>query len=177
MAIHRGRAQASLAAVLFGLSSCSNQAPQDREPEIQRYEYDALAARVEDLEKAQPTPRDMDLKLGDSGFTIVDSDYGALTIQLIAVKPEGAGSRATLRIGNPLNTTITDPNLFAAWGKVNAKGQAQGSEGYKTFVLSGDIPAGSWVSKSIVIDGMKPADLGYVRALSVSGGTIGLAVK
>ncbi|MBU0554503.1 MAG: DUF3251 domain-containing protein [Alphaproteobacteria bacterium] len=177
MAIHRGRAQAGLVAALL-VAACSEQpATQYQEPAIGRYEYDLLAARVETLEKAQPVPKDMDLKLGDDGFTIVPSDYGALTVQLISVQPEGSGSRATLKFGNPLNTSITDARLFAGWGKVSPKGEAQKVDGYKHFTIPGDIPAGSWINKTIVIDGVKPSDLGYIRALSVSGGTIGLTVR
>jgi hypothetical protein len=161
----------SIIVALCGLSAC-NQAKSgsdlDQFLKVNRIESDvgSLERRVAQLEheKNKQPPSNSTLMVGDSGFSVIDTAYGKVTVRLMSVKAEGAGSRVRIKLGNPLNATLTDIGIFTKWGAVNEKGEViEPPLGEKYIKLEGDLPPGRWTERSFVIDGAKPDKLGYVR--------------
>jgi hypothetical protein len=134
-----------------------------------------IEARVAALEGSQPD-YDTDLKLGDGGYSIVPSSFGNLTAQMTNVDSQGSGSRVSLRIGNPSGATLSNVKIYASWGKLDEKGSPiRPAISESEFRLSKDIPAGTWTNHTVVIDGIKPADLGYLHISTLSSDSIKLA--
>jgi len=116
-----------------------------------------LMMAAENAKQALLTP-------GDDGFYPVVSDIGLLTVALKDVKPYASGSKITLKIGNPHSATVTSITYVVEWGKATADGLIETSSSKtKEFNSIQPLKAGSWSTNEIVLDGIPPSDLGYVR--------------
>jgi hypothetical protein len=133
----------------------------------QKQEFDDL---IKDWDKvAYLTP-------GARGYSTVGFDLGVLTVKLEDVKPYANGSKVTLRFGNVLSSAINGVTATIDWGKVNEKGIADDSSAKsKEMTFNQTLPAGAWTSISIVLDGIPPAELGFVRVSKVHHSGIRLA--
>ena len=61
---------------------------------------------------------------GDGGYSVLNTDFGTLTVTLVDIKPYAIGSRVVLRFGNPTAATLTDVSASVDWGSVDDKGLA-----------------------------------------------------
>jgi hypothetical protein len=136
----------------------------------------ALRAEITDLKKK----REFDdlvklwdkvayLTPGAEGYSAVRFDLGVLTVQLADVKPYANGSKVTLRFGNTLSSSITGLKATVEWGKVDDKGAPDNDNAKSkdmTFVET--LKGGAWTPISVVLDGIPPAQLGFVRVSNVS---------
>ncbi len=109
------------------------------------------------------------LRPGDTGYSIVDFDLGRLTVQMINVTPFASGTRVVLRFGNASAAGLQGISASVDYGPADEKGfpiaeQARTKE-VKFIEL---FRPGSWTSVSITLDGIQPAQLGYVRVGKVS---------
>jgi len=124
-----------------------------------------LEGKISELEAESDSARI--LKRSDSGYSVVKTDFGAITIQMKSVTADGAGSRVRLQIGNPTTATITKLMLFGHWGAVNKDGEPDGeTHSLMQPTITRHLPAGTWSDASFLIEGAKPSDLGYLRITS-----------
>lgn len=132
-----------------------------------------LEAKISDLEVNADSTRI--LKRSDDGYSVIRTEFGAITLQIKSIAAEGAGSRVRLEIGNPTNATITKMMIFGHWGAVDKDGEPEGGAySLKKPTITTRIPGGSWSEASFLIDGAKPADLGYLRITSALIASISL---
>lgn len=116
------------------------------------------------------------LKPGDTGYSLIRFDLGVLTVQLADVKPYASGSKVTLQIGNTLAASITGLKATIEWGKLDENGRAVNeSRNSKAITFSETLRTGAWTKVSVVIDGMPPAELGFVRVKDIAHTGIRLA--
>lgn len=115
------------------------------------------------------------LQPGDSGYSLVHSDLGVLTVQIVNVEPYASGSKIVLRFGNPLATNINGLNVELDWGSVDSKGLAENDTAKsKEFTFSQSLNSGAWTSIPVILDGVPPDKLGFVRVRDVHHTGIGL---
>ena len=109
------------------------------------------------------------LRPGDSGYSTVRYDLGVLTAQLSNVEPYANGSRFTLKLGNPLYSAISGVKAKIEWGRTDENGSADNdSAKSKDITLSESLLPGAWTSTQIVLEGLPPTDLGFVRIRDVA---------
>jgi hypothetical protein len=105
---------------------------------------------------------------GAEGYSTVSFDLGVLTVKLEDVKPYANGSKVTLRFGNVLSSAIDGLTATIDWGKVNEKGVADNSSAKsKEMTFNQTLPEGAWTSIPIVLEGIPPAELGFVRVSKI----------
>lgn len=146
-------------------------------------ELDALKEQVLELRQKmnwKEVTEDWDriafLTPGDEGYSTVGFDLGTLTVQLTDVKPYANGSKVTLRFGNTLSSSITGLKLTVDWGRVKtAGGPDNDSQKSKEANFVQTIRAGAWTAVPIVLEGVPPTELGFVRVSKVSHTGIRLA--
>jgi hypothetical protein len=120
-----------------------------------KYEFDKVFNSLNKI--AYLTP-------GSEGYSSVNFDLGTLTVSLRDIKPYANGSKITLEFGNPLATTINGLNMTIDWGKVDNNGYAiNESSKSKNITLNESLFPAKWTQASIVLDGVAPTELGFVR--------------
>ena len=113
---------------------------------------------------------------GDEGYSTVGFVLGTLTVQLTDVKPYAHGSRITLRFGNTLSSSINGLKATIQWGRVKAEGGPDNeSQKSKEMNFVQSIRAGAWTAVNVVLEGVPPAELGFVRVSKLSHTGIQLA--
>lgn len=115
------------------------------------------------------------LKLGDTGFSFVETETGGGTLQWIASKPNGNGVQLTFKVGNPSTATWNKYTLIGRYGKLNSEGAPDHSTGRPFMTeLSTPIPAGGWKTIQFQLDGPKVDEVGYVYLNSILIANLGL---
>ncbi|GAB6282781.1 MAG: hypothetical protein STSR0008_15300 [Ignavibacterium sp.] len=106
---------------------------------------------------------------GSDGYSSVRFDLGVLTISITNIFPYANGSKVTLRFGNTLSSTINGLKATAEYGPVDEKGISIYDQ-MKTKELSfiKSLRSGSWTNIEVVLDGVPPDKLGYVRIKDVT---------
>ena len=106
---------------------------------------------------------------GAEAYSTVKCDLGVLTIQLADVQPYANGSKVVLRLGNTLSSSIDGLKSTIDWGRVDASGTAI-NEGAKSkeITFSQTLRGGAWTSVPLVLDGLPPSELGFVRLSKIS---------
>lgn len=113
---------------------------------------------------------------GDEGYSVIRSDIGHLTVALQDIKPYANGSKVTLRLGNATAATINGINAKLEWGSVDGNGGALNETAKSRDVKFAEtLNAGSWTSVNVVLDGVPPAELGFVRVRDVGHSAIRLS--
>lgn len=144
-----------------------------------RHELDALKSEVAELKEKQNQDdfdrmfKDFDriayLQPGDTGYSTLRYDLGALTVQLADVSPYANGSKVSLRFGNPLASTVNGLKTTIDWGHTDEKGAPDNASAKsKEFTFTDSLRSGSWTTVSLVLEGVPPAELGFVRVKNVS---------
>src|SRR5262245_2437846 len=103
------------------------------------------------------------------GYDVVESGIGRLTVALKDVEPYANGTRIRLSFGNPTMATIDGLNAKIDWGSVDEKGSPRNeSAKSKDVTLTETLRPGAWTQATVVLDGIKPGDLGFVRLHDVT---------
>jgi hypothetical protein len=171
----------SVVALVF-LTGCSDpKAVEDLEARVKTLEdaSSSTTVRLQSLE-IDKMLRGFDeiafLRPSDQGYSTIKIDLGLMTVRLTDVKPYANGSRVTLQFGNISSATIEGLKAKVDWGRVNDEGVAV-AEGEKTSEITFEkkFMGSSWTSVPIMLEGIPPAELGYVRVSNVSHSGIMLA--
>lgn len=100
---------------------------------------------------------------GESGYSVVQSDLGVITVSLKDIQPYANGSKITLRLGNTTSATINGAQATLDWGSADSAGLPAGAEKSREVTFAESLPAGAWTDCKIVLEGVPPVQLGYVR--------------
>ena len=109
------------------------------------------------------------LEPGDAGYSPIHFDIGVLTIQMADIKAYANGSKINLKIGNPLSSSINGLKAKLQWGRVNDEGgPINETAKSKDFTFTETLRSGAWTTIPVVLDGIPPAELGFVRVSEVT---------
>jgi outer membrane murein-binding lipoprotein Lpp len=168
------RSMAVLIALTLLLEGCAHDTRVDvmqRQIQDMTKNLDELKKEVETLKRDSSWDRftkDWEgiayLTPGDEGYSVVKTDFGPLTVTLEDIKPYANGSRVSLKFGNPTSATLTDVSATVEWGSVDEKGSPRINEGKsKELPFNKSFQAGHWTTAEVVLDGIPPANLGFIR--------------
>jgi hypothetical protein len=182
---------AILASALITLPGCTDSTEaNDLQTRVEALETETKALRdllneskesIEDLEVDKWLRDSYEvafLKPSDQGYSLIKTNLGALTVQLSDVRTYANGSRVTLKFGNLGAATIDGVKAKIEWGRVNEKGIiVRESEKSRQISFDKSLRSGAWTSTSIILDGIPPSQLGFVRISEVKHEGIRLVVK
>ncbi len=101
---------------------------------------------------------------GAGGYSVIQCDLGRMTVQLNDVKPYANGSKITLRIGNLTTATVNGAKAKIEWGSVNEKGiPINESAKNRDFNFNKPLRPGTWNHVTVILEGVPPVQLGFVR--------------
>lgn len=144
---------------------------------------DALQAEVKQLkESVEQLKRDQSLDKfvrdigsiayltpGSSGYSVIESDLGRLTVQLVNVQAYANGTRVTLRFGNLTSATIDGAKATLEWGGVDENGNPKNDEARSREVTFDEsLRAGAWTEVRVVLDGVPSQEFGFVRVRDIA---------
>ena len=128
-----------------------------------------LKLRVKMNEKFQEWDEVAYLTPGSAGYSVVRTDLGNLTVRLSNVAAYASGSKVTLQFGNHTSATVDGLKAKIEWGPVDVKDMPNNSEAKsKEFSATESLLPGNWNSTEIVLEGVPPTALGFVRVREVS---------
>jgi outer membrane murein-binding lipoprotein Lpp len=132
---------------------------------------DSLQKEIESL-KADVALRDHSsayLTPGSDGYSILDTDVGRMTISMKDVQPYADGSKVTLQFGNLTSATVDGVKATVEWGS-NEKGflDYMSSLRFREVAFTQSLRSGAWTSIPIVLEGIPPTQLGFVRVTKIA---------
>ncbi len=105
---------------------------------------------------------------GTDGYSIIKSDLGSLTVSLTNIQPYANGSKVTLQFGNLTAATIDGLKTTLEWGSLDKDGLPNNQEAKSREVIFNEsLPSGSWTNSQVVLEGIPPIELGFVRLRDV----------
>lgn len=156
---------------LAGCGSREQDAARDLQLADLTSKAEALATRVDALERA----RNLDdflkgidaiayLTPGAAGYSVIRTDLGPMTVSLENVQAYANGSRITLQFGNLTSATVNGAKVKVEWGSVDAKGSPNNeSARSRDVTFTQALRSGRWTNAPIVLEGVPPTELGFVR--------------
>lgn len=134
-----------------------------------KFENQGLRSKIEDHELLRNLRELAYLTPNSAKYSIIDTDIGKLTVSLLNIQPYANGSKVTLRIGNLTTAHILGLKVNIDWGTVDSQGNPNNSDARSREVSLGEIAfSGSWMNTDVVLEGIPPASLGFVRLHDVS---------
>lgn len=124
-------------------------------------QVEALSERVEDEHRFDPKPPRLSMQ--DTGFSVIDSGLGPLSLQLLKIEDAGNGVNLRLRVGNPSAATITKWTINGGYGKLDASREPVGKAKWVTIEVDDDLHPGTWTEVVLRVDGPTSADFGYLE--------------
>ena len=168
---------------LFLLASCSSGGNDDPRVAVLEAKVAALQAQVSSLDpQLAALKRQADLNKmfrdwegvayltpGSTGYAVVGMDLGKLTVSLANVAAYANGSKVTLQFGNLTSATIDGLKATVEWGPTDKDGTPNNVEAKsKEFSPTESLLPGAWNTTEIILEGVPPASLGFVRVREVS---------
>ncbi len=156
----------SLLFTLLTMLGCSGSIVQRKASE-QEKAIERLQEEVQSL-NFNRTVRSMDeiayLTPGKSGFSVIQTTVGAVTVTLNDIQPYANGSKVTLVFGNVTSATFENVKAKVDWGPVDAKGVPNNAEAKsKDIDFKKPLNPGVWTSLDVILEGIPPTNLGFVR--------------
>ena len=115
---------------------------------------------------------------GTRGYSVVRTDLAAVTVSLDDVQAYANGSKVKLNLGNTTNAKLDDAKMKVDWGSVDAKGtpinDEERTKDVKDVEVLKSMFAGSWTGLEVILEGMPPDKLGFVRIHDFSNDRIAL---
>ena len=105
---------------------------------------------------------------GTEGYSLVKTDLGTITVSLENIQPYANGSKVTLTFGNLTAGTIDGFKAKLEWGSLDEDGVPNNKTAKSRKVeFNESLPSGSWTNSNVVLEGIPPAELGFVRLRNV----------
>ena len=105
---------------------------------------------------------------GSDGYALVKMDLGKLTVSFANVVPYANGSKVSLMFGNLTSATIDGLKAKIEWGSVDEKGMPKNSDAKSRDIkLTESLLPGAWNKTDLVLEGVPPAALGFLRVRDV----------
>lgn len=115
---------------------------------------------------------------GSTGYTTVKSDLGTITVSLEDITSYANGSKVELRFGNTTAATINGFSALLEWGSMDANGYPDNTASKNREVnFSQSLKSGAWTKAKVVLEGIPPADLGYIRVKNLNHTGISLQAR
>lgn len=106
---------------------------------------------------------------GSDAYSAVRFDLGVLTISIANIVPYANGSKVTLCFGNTLSSTINGLKATAVYGPVDSEGiTITDQKKTKKISITKSLRSGSWTNVEVILDGVPPQELGYVRIKDIT---------
>ena len=106
---------------------------------------------------------------GSDGYAAVKMDLGYLTVNLANIAPYANGSKVSLTFGNLTSATIDGLKATIEWGSVDDKGLPKNEEAKSREIkLTESLFSGAWNKADVVLEGVPPTALGFVRVRDVT---------
>jgi predicted oxidoreductase len=106
---------------------------------------------------------------GSEGYSLIKSDLGNLTVSIVNVLPYANGSKITLQFGNLTSATIDGLKTKLEWGPVDKDGLPMNEKTKsRDVVFNESLISGSWTNSDVVLEGIPPTDLGFVKLQNVT---------
>jgi outer membrane murein-binding lipoprotein Lpp len=104
------------------------------------------------------------LNPGAEGYAVIQTDLGRMTVKIQNIEPYANGSRVKLMFGNLTSATVNGAKATIEWGSVTAKGMADNATAKQRKVTFNEsLRAGAWTTVTVVLEGVPPTSLGFVR--------------
>ena len=103
------------------------------------------------------------LKPGADGYSVVRTDLGHLIVSIADVEAYANSTRVTLQFGNPSSATINGVKAALEWGSTDKEGGLGVPLGKKAVSFTESLAPGAWTRAQVVLENIKPAELGYIR--------------
>jgi hypothetical protein len=105
---------------------------------------------------------------GSNGYSVVNSDLGLLIVSLDNIQPYASGSKVTLRFGNLMAGRINGLKAKLEWGSLDKKGKPINEKTKSREVkFNESLRSGSWTRVDVVLEGISPTELDFVRVREV----------
>ena len=157
-------------ACMLIICACSK----NQEQSAVKVETNETKTRFEDLEK-RVRKLELDnmfktfetiafISVSEKKFATIKTDIGTITFLVDDMKPYANGTKLKLIIGNPINATLKDVKFSIDYGQVDEKDLViDKSEKTKDINLIGELKKGTWNKEELILSGIQPDKLGYVR--------------
>jgi hypothetical protein len=137
---------------------------------------DGLQQKIEMMDLFRTMERVAFLKPGDEGYSVIQSDIGLLTVALEDIKPYANGSKVTLNFGNTTAATVNGLKAQIDWGSVGEDGTPINEKAKSREVKFNEtLRPGAWTRANVVLEGIPPAELGFIRLREVGHSGIRLS--
>ena len=164
-----------LSVMLLALLLCVS-CTQDGRVETLEAKVTALEKQIEQLQyrvRLQSEIKDWDrtayLTPGSNGYATVRMDLGYLTVNLANIAAYANGSKVSLTFGNLTSATINGLKATIEWDPVDDKGMPKNEEAKSREIkLTESLYSGAWNRADVVLEGIPPTALGFVRVRDVS---------
>jgi len=135
-------------------------------------ELKATVERLESQKSFDEFLRNMEevayLTPGAEGYSTIQTDIGRMTVSLENVQPYANGTRVTVGFGNLTSATVNGAKAKVEWGSVDDKGVPNNDSAKSRQVsFSQSLRAGAWTNVQVVLEGVPPTELGFVRIKEV----------
>lgn len=115
------------------------------------------------------------ITLSEKKFQTINSSIGAIAFLVEDVKPYANGASIKILIGNPINATLSDVKFKIDFGQLDEKNiPIADNERTKDVILINSLKKGSWNKEEIILGGIQPENLGYIRIHDFSFGAMSL---
>lgn len=150
--------------LLFGCDSSTKVASLEKKVEALEIQLGELQQKVELQQMVSGWDKVAFLTPGSEGYSVVKSDLGNLTVSIANIQPYAIGSKITLLFGNLTAATIDGLKTQLEWGSVDKNGMPNNEEAKSRDVSFNEpLISGSWTKSDVVLEGIPPAELGFVR--------------
>ncbi len=101
---------------------------------------------------------------GGDGYQILPFDMGFITIRIADVKAYANGSKVNLMFGNPQFASINGISFKVDWGSTLENALPNNTtQRTKEFKILESLAAGTWTGTELILEGVPPAQLGFMR--------------
>lgn len=115
------------------------------------------------------------LKPSETGYSLIETDFGRITVTLANVQPYANGSQIVLEFGNPTSARFNTIKAKIEWGETDEKGVVKDDHARSIdWSPTEPLPGGSWHKYTLNLSDIPPTRLGWVRVSDFSVSAVNL---
>lgn len=134
-----------------------------------------LSGKVNEIEKRQNRDQLQNLSkthaylhVGQPDASFVDSGLGVLSFSLMNVSAYAAGSKITLRVGNPLAVDVNQIAMTLTYAEISPDSNDYSNKKVKKVVLNNNFKSGKFTTCEIVLEDILPSRLQMIMLHEVN---------
>jgi hypothetical protein len=118
------------------------------------------------------------MQKGDEGYSKLRFDLGTLLVTIAQIRAHARGTEVIFNIGNLTAANITRLKADIKWGKIDSDGYPENREtNLRQVEINEVLPAGAWTAASVILDGVQPKSVEFIRLKDVVHRTVALRHK